>query len=292
MLNFKPLTTYLYLLPMDNNDLNRLTNALLTAYLDKVPAMEVGAICAQFGITPGSKMFGMASDRAAQWMENGEYDLLNDHNRDKLTTQGWRDMAKRHGAVLGRDYSKVQDGYVLSKDLMSKITADFSPDDLELLKRKGHIKDWSNDPYALLDKHLGVPFFDSILSTLAIRFKALNDTQAAHYVGYLIEGMTAANPFLKDGLFFSKVFKLLGDRFPSIVSAGNLLTDSDPDIACKVWCDLLTAMEVLDLKIDDDGVFWISEANLRSLDKVWHGEAMRPALMADKLTGRGRGFGK
>ena len=144
----------------------------------------------------------------------------------------------------------------------------------------------------MLDKHLGVPFFDSLLGVIAIRFKALTDAQTAHYIGTLFEGMTAANPFLEDGSFFTKVFKLLGDRFPSIASAGNSLIDSDPNIACKVWCDLLTAMGVLDLKIDDEGVFWISEANLRSLDKVWHGEAMRPTLMADKLSSRGRGFGK
>ena len=274
---------------MDNNDLNRLTNALLTAYLDKVPATEVGAICAQLGINPASKIFKMATDRAIEWMEKGEYDLLDACNRDKLTQQGLNNLAKQHGAVLGKDYSKTHDGYVFSNDLMGKITADMSPSDLERLKSKGHIKDMSNDPYALLDKHLGVPFFDSLLSTLAIRFKALSDTQAAHYVGYLIEGMTAANPFLENGLFFNRVFQLLGDRFPSVASAGNSLADSDPDIACKVWCDLLTAMGVNDLKIDDDGVFWISEANLRSLDKVWHGEAMRPALMVDKLSSRGRG---
>jgi hypothetical protein len=182
---------------MDNNDLNRLTNALLAAYLDKVPASEVGAICAQFGIIPGSKIFRMATDRVTQWMEHGEYDLMNDSNRDKLTQQGLSDIAKRHGAVLGKDYSKTHDGYVFSNDLMSKITADMTPSDLEMLKSKGQIKTVSNDPYALLDKHLGVPFFNSLLSTLAIRFKALNDNQAAYYIGTLFEGMTAANPFLR-----------------------------------------------------------------------------------------------
>ena len=106
--------------------------------------------------------------------------------------------------------------------------------------------------------------------------------------------LTPSKSAFSDGLFFKKIFKLLGDRTQSIVKASNSLIDSDPDIACKVWCDLLTAMGVLDLKIDDEGMFWISEANLRSLDKVWHGEAMRPALMADNLSGtrRGKGFGK
>ena len=277
---------------MDNNDLNRLTNALLTAYLDKVPAMEVEAICAQFGITPGSKIFRMATDRAIEWMENGEYDLLDRHNRDKLTQQGLNEMAKKHGAVLGLDYSKVPDGYVFNTELMSKIKADMAPSDLEIFERKGYIKTVNNDAYAMLDKHLGVPFFDSLLSTLAIRFKALSDSEAAFYIGTLMEGMTTANPFLDDGLFFAKMFKLLDDRTQSIAAAADSIDDSDPDIACKVWCDLLTAMGVLDLKIDDEGVFWISEANLRSLDKVWHGEAMRPALVADKFSGRGRGFRK
>ena len=279
---------------MNNNDLNRLTNALLTAFLDKVPAVEVGAICVEYGITPASKIFKMATDRANEWMEKGEYDLLDAYNRDKLTQQGLSNLAKQHGAVLGKNYSKAYDGYFFSSELIAKITADISSSDLEILKSKGQIKTVSNDAYAMLDKHLGVSFFDSLLSTLTIRFKALSDTQTAEYIGTLFEGMTASNPFLEDGLFFKKIFKLLGDRTQSIVKAGNSLTDSDPDIACKVWCDLLTAMGVLDLKIDDEGVFWISEANLKSLDKVWHGEAMRPALMADKLSGarRGKGFGK
>ena len=272
---------------MNNDDLNRLTNALLTAFLDKVPSSEVGAICAKFGIIPGSKIFHKATDRAIEWMDNGEFDLLDDSNRDKLTQQGLSNLTKQHGAVLGKDYSKTHDGYVFSNDLMNKISADVSPHDLEMLKSKGQIKTVSNDAYAMLDKHLGVPFFDSLLGVIAIRFKALTDAQTAHYIGYLFEGMTTANPFLEDGSFFGKVLKLLGHRTQSIVSAGNSLTDSDPDIACKVWCDLLIAMGVLDLKIDDEGVFWISEANLRSLDKVWHGESMRPALIADKFSSRG-----
>jgi len=265
---------------------------LLTAFLDKVPSIEVGTICAEYGITPASKIFKMATDRAIEWMENGEYELLDDSNRDKLTTQGLSNIAKQHGAVLGKDYSKTHDGYVFTNDLMSKITAGMAPSDLELLKRKGQIKKVASDPYAMLDKHLGVKFFDSLLATLAIRFKALNDDEVSFYLGVLLDGMVEANPFLEDGLFFPKIFQLLGDRFQAVKNA-QAISDGT-DIACKVWCDLLTAMGVIDLKIDDDGVFWISEANLRSLDKVWHGEAMRPALMADKLSGakRGRGFGK
>ena len=279
---------------MNNDDLNRLTNALLTAFLDNSPSSEVSAICVKFGIIPGSKIFHKAADRAIEWIDNGEYDLLDDSNRDKLTQQGLSNLAAQHGAVLGKDYSKTHDGYVFSSELMAKITADIPPHDLEMLKSKGQIKTVSNDAYAMLDKHLGVPFFDSLLGVIAIRLKALSDTETDRYISTLIEGMGFANPFLEDGLFFHKVFRLLGDRFESIMSAGNSLSDSNPDITCKVWCDLLTAMGVLDLKIDDEDVFWISEANLRSLDKVWHTVAMPPALIADKLSSvkRGRGLGK
>ena len=209
---------------MNNDDLNGLTNALLTAFLDRAASSEVGAICAEFGVIPGSKIFHKAADRAIEWIDNGEYDLLDDSNRDKLTQQGLSNLAKQHGAVLGKDYSKTCDGYVFSSELMAKITADMSPSDLEMLKSTGQIKTVSNDAYAMLEKHLGVPFFDSLLGVIAIRFKVLSDTETDRYIGTLIEGMGFANPFLEDGLFFNKVFKLLGDRFESIMSAGNSLT--------------------------------------------------------------------
>lgn len=277
---------------MNNNDLNRLTNALLSAFLDKAPFIEVGAICAEYGTTPASKIFGMATDRACKWMENWEYDLLDHSNRDKIVQQGMANMAKQHGAVLGKDYSQAQDGgYLLTNDLMDKITAGMSPNDLQLMRSKGQIKAVSNDPYAMLDKHLGVPFFDSLLATLAIRFKSLNDGEVSFYLGVLLDGMVAANPFLEDGKFFPKIFHLLGDRFQAVKNAQPPLNDTKQ--AVLVWCDLLSAMGVLELDIDEDGVFWVSQANLRSLDRVWHGSAMRPAILADKLASakRGRGFG-
>jgi hypothetical protein len=104
--------------------------------------------------------------------------------------------------------------------------------------------------------------------------------------------METSNPFLSDGLFFSKVFELLGERTSEILQAASLIEEPNTDVSCKLWQDLLTAMGVENLNIDDEGVFWISEANLRSLDRVWHGENMRPAMLADKLTSRGRGSGR
>ena len=45
-----------------------------------------------------------------------------------------------------------------------------------------------------------------------------------------------------------------------------------------------------------DGSIEIKQAGYRIehliISKVWHGVAMRPALMADKLSSRGREFGK
>ena len=78
---------------MNNNDLNRLANNLLTAFLDKAPSSEIGAICAKFGIIPGSKIFHKATDRAIEWIEKGEFDLLDDSNRDKLTQQGLSNLS-------------------------------------------------------------------------------------------------------------------------------------------------------------------------------------------------------
>jgi len=277
---------------MNNTDLNRLTNALLTAYLDKKSSDEVVAICTKFNIVIGSKIFRLATDRVERWIEEGEYDLMNDYNREKITQQGLQNLAKQHGAVLGKDYSKTEDGYIFSSDLITKIKAGMPPSDWETFESQGYIKTIVSDPYALLDKHLGVPFFDSFLSIIAIRFKVLNETDTSHYLGTLLAGMENANSFLSDGLFFSKVFELLGEKTSSIVKAASLIEEPNSDISCLLWQDLLTAMGVENLNIDDDSVFWISEANLRSLDRVWHGEKMRPAMLADKLTSRGRGFGK
>ncbi len=278
---------------MNNTDLNRLTNALLTAYLDKKSSEEVVTICTKFNIVIGSKIFRLATDRVERWMEDGEYDSMNDYNREKIIHQGFQNLAKQHGAILGKDYSRTEDGYIFSSDLITKIKADMPPSDWKTFESQGYIKTTIvSDPYALLDKHLGVPFFDSLLSIIAIRFKVLDEIETAHYLGTLLAGMETSNPFLSDGLFFSKVFELLGERTSEILQAASLIEEPNTDVSCKLWQDLLTAMGVENLNIDDEGVFWISEANLRSLDRVWHGENMRPAMLADKLTSRGRGSGR
>ncbi len=271
---------------MNNNDLNRLTNELMTAFLDKLPSSEVGAICQKFGIEPGGKIFMKASDRVVAWMDNSEYELLSKTNRDKLTQQGLRNMEKQFGMVLGVNYSMTNDGMVLGQDISDKIKA-AEPELWQGMESRGQVKTLNQDPYQMLEKHLVVPFFDSLLAIAKLRILTLDDVDAASYIATMVSGMTQAQSWLDDYQFIHRVLGVCGDRTDAIVKLLKSDFDTRESELFHVLDDLLTALGRPDRHIIDGEVV-MGVDDMVALDRVWHGERYRPAIIAEKMREAGR----
>lgn len=93
----------------------------MTKFLDDSPSSEVGAICEKYRIDIGGKIFNIACDRVVEWLENREYKLLNEYNRNKLTQQGLKNMEELFDMQLGVNYSMSNGGMVINQDICEKI---------------------------------------------------------------------------------------------------------------------------------------------------------------------------
>ncbi len=266
---------------MNINDLNQLTNELLTAYIDKSPPSTILVICQEFNIEFGGDIFFKAVNRGMEWLDTGEYDLLSDRNRNKIIQQSLRDMEEEFGARLGVDYSKTTDGYILSSELSDKIRA-LKPDVWGKLEAGENIQMISQDPYQMLEKHLGVPFFDSMLSISKQRILTFNDNEAAYYIYVLLDGMILANPWLRNDNFITQLLELSGIQLESVVEDSEYNVDKMQPITITVLDDILIALDRTE-RTYYQGKIVLTEDDLRAIDKVWHGNICRPVELAEKL---------
>ena len=267
---------------MNNNDLNLLTNDLMTAFLDDSPSSIVGSICRKYRIEVGGKVFTIASNRVIDWLENKEYKLLSDYNRTKLTMQGLKNMEKLFDMQLGVNYSMSNGGMVMSKVLSDKIR-DAEPRLWEEMVNNGQVKTLDqSSPYIMLERLLGVPFFDSLLSIVKLRILTLDDVEAASYLEIMVRGMYRANIFLDDDKFIYKLLDVCDDRAESIVEQLSSNFEMSNSVLFYVLDDLLTALGRPERHVmNGEAVMGVDD--MVSLDRVWWGENYRPAIVADAL---------
>jgi hypothetical protein len=264
---------------MNINDLNRFTNALLTAYLDDAPVEDLAAICAQFGTTIGSAIFNKAKNRVCEWIDNPDnFQYISPENRDRMI----RNALNSEGGVLGVDYSKTAEGYLISPKLIGKFEKSLPAGELDRLRAEGIMKIVNQDPYQMLDEHLGVPFFDSLLSTVTIRVSSLDDAQAGFYLGSMLAGMILAHPWL-EAQFGRRLFSCCGTRTAAVIESVRSEQDFEVEgITMLVWDDLLLALGHSEThEVAGESVIGFDELML--LDKVWHSDKMRLSVLADKL---------
>lgn len=275
---------------MDNNQLNALCNDMLTAYLDQSDTNGFADVCLKYNLEVGSGIFHKAIDRVVSWVENGEYDLLTPENRTKQSRTVMNEIVKQHGGVWGKDISISADGgFIMSNDLMAKVSANVPPAEIEKMRAAGHLKSVSQDPYELLEKQLDVPFFASLESIAKLRVQTMNDSRAGDYYSDLIWGLEMRHPWLEsDHFFLNMAVKVFGDRLDAVTSASSERENLDPETNLSTSLlaidDILTAVGRTDRHYSPDGEMLMTKDDLIALDKVWQGNKMRPALLADILT--------
>lgn len=270
---------------MNNNDLNNLCNDILEAYLTDKSSDECIAIALRYGVEPGSKIWNKATERAIGWLEgNGDVEHLSEANRDRL----FHKSLAREGGILGVNYSKTADGYLISRDLLDRMASKLPAGEFDRMKELGMIKNVeAPDPYQQLDKHLGVPFFDNLLDAIAKRVECYSDVEAISYIAVIYHGFLLAHPW-GEGLIL-RIIKRLGNRGGAIWNERFNATEPNEfdGLSDDAWADILTAMGLGDAmkEVVKDGevISLITIDGITALDKVWRGTDIRPAVLADKL---------
>lgn len=267
---------------MNNIELNQLSNELMSAFLDDSPSSIVGGICENYRIEVGGKIFNIASNRVIEWLENKEYKLLTEYNRNKLTMRGLKNIEQLFDMELGVNYSMKDGGMVINQDICEKIKA-AEPEMWSEMVEKGQVKTLDQDsPYIMLERLLGVPFFDSLLSIVKLRILTLDDIGAASYLEFMVRGMCRANSFLDDDHFIYRLLDNCGDRSDSIVEQLSSNFEISNSVLFNVLDDLLTAVGRPDRHVIDGQVV-MGVDDMLALDRVWHGENYRPAIVADEM---------
>jgi hypothetical protein len=272
---------------MDNNDLNAIANELLTAFFNKSDHTELIRIADRYQIPITGKIFKKATERAIGWLESGDttvFDVLTPENRDRIIASGLKNISEKFGATLGKDFSKVDDGLLITNELMSKIMADMSPKERSEFQGKGFAKKVTTDPFKMLEDSLGVPFFTSLEAIVKLRVQSLDDVRTAGYISFLAGGMQNKHSWISDEWMIRFFHRVLGaDRFKAIMKLGDMPDDDKNrgDVGALVFDDLLTAMGRTDRRECPELGMTIGRADILALDKVFRGEKMSCAEMAE-----------
>ena len=282
-----PVDINLSIISMNNNDLNLIANDLLTAFFDQADATRLVEIANKYQIPIAGKIFKKATERAISWLESADtatYDLLTPENRDRIIANGLKNISEKFGATLGKDFSKVDDGLLITDELMSKIMADMSPRERSEFqgRGKGFAKKVTQDPFKMLEDSWGVPFFNSLEAIAKLRCGMLSDDQAGHYLSFIAGGMQGKHNWITDNWIASFFIRVLGKaRFESIMSLKDL-SDSE-EAGGWGFEDLLIALGSTENKHDPELGAVISREQVLLLDKVYRGENYSCAELAEQL---------
>jgi hypothetical protein len=269
---------------MNNDDLNRLSNELLTCYFDKAGAIEMGRIAQKYRVPVGGKIFNKAVERGIGWLEAGDSGQMNETNKSKIFQQGIQNISTKFGATLGRDFSMAPDGGMFVKnELMNKIMADLPPEALAEFKAMGYIKTVASDPFEMLESHLGVPFFTSIEAIAKLRVRSLSDIETAHYLAALAGGMQGKHNWISNDWVVRFFLRVLGEqRFKVFISLKDIPND-EGEAGSLVLEDLLTALGSIEIEHHPRFGRTIDREQLLLLDKVFRGEMYSCAELAEEM---------
>lgn len=271
---------------MDKPEFNALINDILAAYLDKASTRELAGIIAKYGVFFGDDIFDQAdAEIKKSILEGRSHHIFNEANRERLEWISITNLVQEYGAIPGKDISKYGDGVLISPELLDKIVADFPPGMIDKMRGQGTLQDSIQNPYELLEKDLGVPFFDSIEALAKLRIETMTNAYAIHYLNILIRALSDRHPWLmSDGFPYRFMVSVCGERLKELVNEASVLTaDFDPgSFSMMALEDVFTALgkpgRTYDPETED---MIIRRTDMLALDKVWLTEDMRWAGIAE-----------
>ena len=123
----------------------------------------------------------------------------------------------------------------------------------------------------MLEKFLGVPFFEN-LGNLARKRLATMDNATGHIYGmWLMEGISRRHPEIENDFCSWFMSTVWSERLLALASADTQGIEFDGSVVFK---DLLMALGETNLSLIEENPK-MSLEHLRLLDKVWTGENMR-----------------
>ncbi|MDF5732532.1 MAG: hypothetical protein PUP92_32190 [Rhizonema sp. PD38] len=129
-----------------------------------------------------------------------------------------------------------------------------------------------SSPMSILEKFLGVPFFENLGNLARKRLATMDDATSHIYGLWLMSGISRRHPEIENDFCFWFMSNVWGERLSALASYSSIQgIEFDASV---VFEDLLMALGENNLSILDDKSM-MSLEHLRLLEKVWTGENMR-----------------
>ncbi|MHC5862596.1 hypothetical protein [Nostoc sp.] len=122
----------------------------------------------------------------------------------------------------------------------------------------------------MLEKALGVRFFENLERVAAKRLATMDDATASIYGLWLMQGISGRHPLLEKDFCEWFMIEICGERLSALASAEIQGLEFN---GLVVFEDLLMALGKTNVSIMKESDLTLE--NLRLLDKVWTGENMR-----------------
>ncbi|ODG97984.1 hypothetical protein A4S05_00790 [Nostoc sp. KVJ20] len=126
------------------------------------------------------------------------------------------------------------------------------------------------EPMQMLEKALGVRFFENLGRVAATRLATMDDATASIYGLWLMQGISARHPLLEKDFCEWFMIEICGERLSVLASAEIQGLEFN---GLVVFEDLLMALGKTNVSIVKENDLTLE--NLRLLDQVWTGENMR-----------------
>jgi hypothetical protein len=169
---------------MDKSEFNALTNDFFATQIDNVSNEGMDQVLDKYGLTVEDSILDQVTAEAEKWISNYTFNLanINQANQDRMVSLLLASLVQKYNIGLGKDIKKGKNGLVesVSPDLLDRIAADSSPKVVDRMVAEGILREDSQNPYKLLEKDLGVPFFSLFESLAKQRIENMNDAFLGH----------------------------------------------------------------------------------------------------------------
>jgi hypothetical protein len=271
---------------MDISQLTALANELLTCYWDSATAEDMAAVCAKYGTTPSSAIFHQATAMVEEMLSGtGKgYGLISPANRSRMLSKCIQTICQETGAELGKDISFTDGGVLIRNDLLQPFLDDLPPERRAEFEAKGYVQPQpQQDPFAMLEASLGVPFFSSLESIAKLRVATLDNGEAGAYLGMLFDGLTHKHPWISPQWIYGFSERVLGaDRLEQLKNSDGTVKDIGVTSAL-LFGDLLIALGFTELPDGPDHGLLLCRDSLLALDKVFRGANRSIAELAELI---------
>jgi hypothetical protein len=265
---------------MNKSEFNALVNDFFATQIDDVSNEEMDQVLTKYGLTVEDSILDQVTAEAERWVSNYTSNLanINQSNQERMISLLQASLVQKYNIVLGKDIKKRKNGLVefVSPELLNRLAADFSPKIIDRMVAEGILREDSQNPYRLLEKDIGAPFFSSLKVLVKRRTDNIDDTHAIHYLNIILENISDRHPWLLFDQFPHRfLISVHGERLKRITKGVSVHTADFNENSCLFMAveDVLAALGKPGLAyVPETGAMVIRTTHVSILEKVWPGE--------------------